>query len=59
MGFGKIHHWLRVTFVFLFSLLLLQTSLIIAQLMYAGNAVYGKLIVYRRIRTEVNILLSI
>jgi hypothetical protein len=59
MGFSKTPQWSKVMFISLFLLTAAAATLvIITQVTCAGNAMCGKLIIYRCVRTETDIILS-
>jgi hypothetical protein len=56
MDFGKPPQWLKVVLISLFLLpTAAATLMFIIQFTYAGNAMYGKLIIKRCVRTKTSI----
>jgi hypothetical protein len=59
LDFSKPPQWLKVVLISLFLLpTAVATLMFITQSTYAGNAMYGKLILKRCVRTKTRILLS-
>jgi len=54
MGFTKTYHCCKFMFIFLFDIAA-RTLTIITQIVYAGNAMCGKLVIHRCIRTKLDV----